>query len=232
MFITFPNALDFPKDVFNFFLRLNDPISPIYLITFPLVIVYFKKFTPKANLLLIYSFLALAIWYLAEQVRGGRFILPYLPVFSVLSVYTIDKLRSKHMRMFIISAVIIVSIISIGYRAIANAKFVPVILGYETKNQFLVNHLNFSFGDFADIDNYFKNHLDRNDTVLLYGFSKFFYVDFNFVDSTWIKKGDKFKYIATQNTVLPTRFSDWKQIYYNKITGVRLYTKGGKTWVY
>ncbi len=232
MFINFPNVLNFPKDIYNFFLRLNDPISPIYLITLPLIIVYFRKFAPKARLLLIYSFLALAIWYLVEQVRGGRFILPYLPIFSVLAAYSISLLNSRRLKAFLIFTVIFVSVLSIGYRAIANSKFVPVILGRETQNQFLADHLNFSFGDFADIDDYFQKRLNKTDVVLLYGFSKFFYVDFNFVDSSWVKKGDKFNYIATQNTTLPARFSDWNQIYYNKITGVRLYTKEGKTWVY
>jgi hypothetical protein len=108
----------------------------------------------------------------------------------------------------------------------------PVVLGNETKAEFLTKYLNFSFGDFYDTDNYFKNHLTKQDTVLLLGFGKLYYVDFNFIDSTWVKKGDKFNYIAVQNGILPKRFSDWHQIYYNKLTKVKLYTLGGKICVY
>lgn len=231
-FISLPNILSFPSDAYNFFLRLNDPISPIYLIVLPLFILGFKKFNPQLKLLSIYSILALVIWYLSEQVQGGRFILPYLPAFSILAAYLISVVKSKDLKRFLIVIVIIVSIISISYRGIANVKFLPVVLGNETKAEFLTKYLNFSFGDFYDTDNYFKNHLTKQDTVLLLGFGKLYYVDFNFIDSTWVKKGDKFNYIAVQNGILPKRFSDWHQIYYNKLTKVKLYTLGGKICVY
>ena len=232
LFVSFPNILSFFSDAYNFFLRLNDPISPIYLIVLPLFILGFKKFDFKLKTLAIYSTLALLIWYLTEQVRGGRFILPYLPVFSILAAYVIDKLKLPRLRTFLIFIVLVASLISIGYRSIANAKFVPVVFGRESKAEFLTKYLNFSFGDFYDTDNYFKNHLTKNDTVLLFGFGKLYYVDFNFIDSTWVKKGDSFNYIAVQDGTIPTRFSDWKQIYYNSLTKVKLYMKGGKKWVY
>jgi hypothetical protein len=220
------------SDAYNFFLRLNDPISPVYLIVLPLFILGFKKFNFKIKTLSIYSILALIIWYLTEQVRGGRFILPYLPVFSILAAYVISRIGTKRLKIFLVGVVILVSLISVGYRSIANAKFVPVILGRETKAEFLTKYLNFSFGDFYDTDNYFASHLTKNDTVLLYGFNKLYYVNFNYIDSTWVKKGDKFNYIAVQSGIIPARFSDWQQIYYNKLTKVRLYIKEGKQWVY
>jgi hypothetical protein len=231
-FISFPNLLSIPADAYNFFLRLNDPISPIYLIILPLFILGIRKFNSKLKILSIYSIFALAIWYLTEQVQGGRFILPYLPVFSILTAYLISIVKPESFKKFLLIVVILVSVISIGYRGIANTKFIPVILGRESKAQFLTKYLNFSFGDFYDTDNYFQNHLTKSDTVLLYGFGKLYYVDFNFIDATWVKKGDKFDYIAVQNSVLPKRFSDWQQIYYNKLTKVKLYSKGGKICVY
>jgi hypothetical protein len=231
-FISFPHFLSIFTDAYNFFLRLNDPISPIYLIVLPLFILGFKKFNSRLKLLSIYSIIALTIWYLTEQVQGGRFMLPYLPVFSILAAYLISVVKSKNLGRFLIIVVIIVSLISIGYRGIANAKFLPVVLGRETKAEFLTKYLNYSFGDFYDTDNYFKTHITKNDTVLLLGFGKLYYVDFNYIDSTWVKKGDKFNYIAIQNAILPKRFSDWKQIYYNKLTKVKLYSKEGKICVY
>ncbi|HUD04876.1 MAG TPA: glycosyltransferase family 39 protein [Patescibacteria group bacterium] len=231
-FISLPNIMSIASDAYNFFLRLNDPISPVYLIVLPLFILGFKKFNFKIKTLSIYSILALIIWYLTEQVRGGRFILPYLPVFSILAAYVISRIGTKRLKIFLVGVVILVSLISVGYRSIANAKFVPVILGRETKAEFLTKYLNFSFGDFYDTDNYFASHLTKNDTVLLYGFNKLYYVNFNYIDSTWVKKGDKFNYIAVQSGIIPARFSDWQQIYYNKLTKVRLYIKEGKQWVY
>lgn len=232
LFISFPNIFNIFSDAYNFFLRLNDPISPVYLMIMPLFILGIRKFKPELKLLSIYSILALVIWYLTEQVRGGRFILPYLPMFSVLAAYLIAKAKPRYLRTCLIVIAILVSLISIGYRGIANAKFIPVLLGQESRSEFLTNNLDFSFGDFYDTDNYFKTHVGKSDTVLLYGFGKLYYVDFNFIDSTWVKKGDKFNYIAVQSGVLPVRFSDWRQIYYNKLTKVKLYTKEGKLWVY
>lgn len=227
-----PNFTNIFTDLYNFFLRQNDPISPVYLISLPLIIIGFRKFKPTIKMMVIYSLAAFVIWYLFLENRGSRFMLPYFPVVSILAVYSIEQLRTKYLKAFLIAVVILVSFISIGYRGIANAKFIPVILGQESRREFLTKYLNFSFGDFYDIDNYFATHLTKNDTVLLYGFGKLYYVGFNFIDSSWVKKGDKFDYIATQNAALPKRFSDWKLIYYNKVTGVKLYTKGGKTWVY
>ena len=231
-FIAFPHVLSIISDAYNFFLRLNDPISPIFLIVLPLFILGFKKFSSQLKLLSIYAMLALAIWYLTEQVWGGRFILPYLPVFSILTAYLIAKVQINRLRIFLIIIVIFISLVSIGYRGIANAKFLPVIIGRETKAEFLTKYLNYSFGDFYDTNNYFKNHITKNDTVLLFNFGKLYYVDFNFIDSSWVKKGDEFNYIAVYDSVIPNRFTDWKEIYYNKLTKVKLYTKEKALCVY
>ena len=158
--------------------------------------------------------------------------MPYLPVFSILCVIAFYKLKNAGLRKYLLFLVIFISIISIGYRGISNAKFLPVILGKETKSQFLSSHLNFSFGDFYDSDNYFKNHIEPTDKVLLFGFHNLYYVDFPYEDSSWIKKGDEFNYVAVQNSNLPTKFSNWKLIYYNNLTKVKLYSLKGKIWQY
>jgi hypothetical protein len=127
---------------------------------------------------------------------------------------------------------ILVSVTSIGYRFIANIRYLPVVLGRETKALYLTRHLNFAYGDFYDTDGYFGKHLKSSDTVLLYGFHNLYYVDFNFVDSSWVKKGDEFDYIAVQNVSLPKKFNFWSKIYYNPLTKVSLYWLGGQKWVY
>src|SRR5581483_11148274 len=123
----------------------------------------------------------------------------------------------------LIGVIIFVSLVSIGYRAVANARYIPVIVGKETKNQFLSGHLNFSFGDFYDTDAYFSEHIKSSDTVLLYGFHNLYYVDFPFIDSSWVQKGDLFTYIAVQNASLPSQFKNWQLIYKNDKTLVQLY---------
>jgi hypothetical protein len=132
---------------------------------------------------------------------------------------------------FLLVTIIIVSIISITYRLAANAKYIPVIFGLQSKDAYLINNLNFSFGDFYDTDKYFKKNIKSTDRVLLFGSHNLYYVDFSFIDSSWVKNGDKFNYIAVQNSKLPKQFKHWKRIYKNEKTHVELYSLGGK-WEY
>lgn len=209
-----------------------DPINPLYIIILPLTLIYLKKFKNNLYYFVSYVFIALIFWIFISDIGGSRFLLPYLPVFSVLSSLTIDKIANKDLRNYLIALVIVISLISIGYRFLANQKYIPFLLGKETKQQFLTNNLNFNFGDFYDTDGYFLKNIKKTDKVLLYGFHNLYYIDFPYIDSSWVKKGDKFNYIAVQNNIIPQRFSDWELIYYNEKTNVKVFTKGNKIWTY
>src|SRR5258706_1160002 len=98
----------------------------------------------------IYSLLAIILWYFTPRTGGGRFIVAYLPAFSIVATAVINEVTKKgnaYLTRFVILLVIIISMISIGYRAAANAKYIPVIIGNESKAKFLSDHLNFSYGD-------------------------------------------------------------------------------------
>jgi hypothetical protein len=230
--IGLPNPLRLISDIAGLVLYSSDPITPTYLIIAPLFLLTFFKLTKEEKLFSMYVLIALLVWYFTPKIGGGRFILPYLPVFSILTALIINKLKDKKIANFMIIIIILVSLSSIGYRALANKKYLPVILGSETKSEFLTKNLNFSFGDFYDVDGYFYNNIKSSDRVLLYGFHNLYYVDFPFIDSSWIKTGGRFNYVAVQNSNIPSRFLDWNEIYYNKLTKVRLYTNGGKKWAY
>jgi hypothetical protein len=213
-------------------MQAADPVSPFYMICLPLIIIMFPRFKKEIKLVAMYSLLSIIIWYITPHIGGGRFILPYLPAFSILCAGVMSELSHKKIvYRFLISVIIFISIVSIAYRFGANKKYIPVIVGKETKQEFLSNNLNFTFGDFYDTDNYFKNHLKPTDSVLLYGFHNLYYVDFPFIDSSWVKKGETFNYIAVQNTKLPKRFSNWKLVYKNDKTLVKLYNNRN-TWQY
>ena len=227
------NPINFIKEMWTFFTNLADPISPLYLIFLPFAIIYFRKFHPLLKMISIYSFLAIILWYFTPRTGGGRFILPYLPALSIVVAGTINEfIKNKYLYRLSIILVIITAFLSIGYRGFANVKYLPVILGKQSKANFLENRLNFSFGYFYDTDEYFRKNIKKSDIVLLYGFHNLYYVNFPFVDSSWVKKGDVFNYIATQNTTLPKRFSYWNLVYRNSKTHVNLYSLGGQKWVY
>jgi hypothetical protein len=150
-----------------------------------------------------------------------------------LVVGVLEKIKKEKFYYNIaLTVILLLACITIGYRGIANVRYLPVVLGQQSKDDFLTKHLNFSFADFYDTDRYFKTHIKPSDTVLLYGFHNLYYVDFPFIDSSYVKKGDKFTYIATQRTELPKRFQKWHVVYKNPITFVTLYKSGEKIWEY
>ncbi len=227
------NPLIFFRDLWLLFTRSQDPLSPIYIIFLPFIFLFFKRFNSELKLICIYSFISLFIWYITPRTGGGRFILPYLPALSIIAGAVIDKLQNyKLLKRLSIYSVIFVSLISIFYRSIVNSKYIPVLFGTESKDKFLSDNLNFSFGDFYDTDGYFKEHINASDKVLLYGFHNLYYIDFPLIDSSYVKKGDAFNYIATQNVELPNGFKFWKMIYSNEKTKVKLYSLQGQKWVY
>ncbi len=228
----------FLRETWMLFTKAADPISPLYIIVIPFVMLYFKAFETKRKMVVIYSLLGLILWYITPRTGGGRFIVSYLPAFSLVFAFVLGKIymsrfQYKKLTIFVASILIIaILFISLLYRGLANSKYVPFLLGKETKADFLTKHLNFSFGDFYDTDGYFKKTITGKDKVLLYGFHNFYYIDFPFVDSSWVQKGDAFNYIAVQNSALPDRFRYWSLVYYNPMTNVKLYSLRKQSWIY
>ena len=219
------------KDLLVLFLRSADPISPIYIILFPLIFVYFKKLKKEIQIIAVYSLFAIIIWYLTPHNGGGRFILPYLPAFSILSVTLIEQIKTTQLKKYMYAVILLVFISTIMYRGVATLRFLPAVLGHESKEEFLTKNLNFDFGDFYDTDGFFEN-IKSDDMVLLFGFHNLYYAEFPFIHESFARTGDRFNFIATQNSELPSKYSHWKLIYANKKTHVNVYSLGGAKWSY
>lgn len=230
------NPLQFVASVWNIFTQASDPLNPLYIIFLPLMIAFYRSIHKELKVLYGYSFLALCLWYVTSQVEGSRLLVPYLPAFSILCVAVLDSIK-KDKKIFgenfskvLIAVILLVSVSTIGYRFVANYKYIPVIIGAQSKEDFLKNNLNFSFGDFYDIDNFFEHTVKPTDKVLVYGMHNLYYVNFPYVHESWIQPGDKFNFIAIQSGELPQRFKKWQLFYENKTTHVRVYVDGGKVW--
>lgn len=232
------SLVGFFNETWNIFTHSPDPLSPIYIMFFPLIIYVFPKLKKKLKIIALYSLASIFTWYFTPRTGGGRFMLAYLPAFSIVCAAVINFFIGSKKRFttilpkFLILLVILVSLASMVYRFAANAKYIPVILGNKSKGEFLTNHLNFSFGDFYDTDGYFEKKIKQADKVLLLGFHNLYYVNFPFVDSSWILEGERFNYIALQGTKLPTQFNNWNLIYNNSKSHVQLYSLEGGKWEY
>lgn len=225
------NPINLLKDFYNLFVRSDDPISPLFIIFLPLIFVYFKKLNKELKLISVYVALSLIAWYFIPRLGGGRFILPYLPSFSVLCVALIAQIKNETVKKYSFGLIIFVFCTTVLYRGIANSRYIPVILGIESKNDYLSKHLNFEFGDFYDTDGFFKNVVGK-DRVLLYGFHNLYYADFNFIHESFVRPSDRFTYVATQDSELPDRFKKWDMIYENPKTHVKVYSLKGIEWHY
>lgn len=224
--------IHFVSVAWTVFSRAQDPILPIYLIIFPLVVLYWKRFKQPIKVIAVYASFAFIVWYFTSQGGAVRYLLPYLPAFSLLVGATLHAMRDIKIYRFTIYLILFLTMISVMYRGIANAKYIPVIIGKESKAEFLKKNLNFSFGDFYDTDGFLSQTVKKDQIVLLYGFHNLYYVDFPFIHESWVKKGNIFHYVAVQDGELPKRFAYWDLVYINPFTHVRLYSFGGKQWIY
>src|SRR5258708_6922442 len=255
------NVENFFVNVWNLFTHAADPVSPVYIMFLPLVLVGVWFPLPQENgrdflsseeelltmssaesvgvrwrnnnsfiLIILYALLSLFIWYITPNTGGGRFILPYLPAYSLLIAFILTYSYSSWFKRTVIGIVIFVAVISIIYRGVAIIKYLPLLFGRETKQKFLTDHLNFSFGDFYDTDNYFKKNIKKSDRVLLYGFHNLYYVDFPFIDNSWVKHGEKYNYIAVQHGTIGSQYENWQLVYQNNKTGVKVYKQKNNKW--
>lgn len=227
------NPINFAVEIFILFAMSSDPISPLYLVFLPIGIFYYRKLAYEAKIAIVYFAIALVVWYFTPRTGGGRFILPYLPVASLILVEIFVQFKNRYMVSAFLVFVVAVSFFSILYRAAANSKYFPVIFGREIKRDFLAKYLNFSFGDFYDIDGYFDKTITNKDMVLVYGIHNLYYINFPFMHESFIKKGTKFNYLLLGDGMFPGRFSNAKLYYENKVLNVKLYGRKGKgSWQY
>lgn len=131
------------SDFISVFIRLPDPLNPIYLMVLPFVFWGYRKFPREV---LIYCLLGLGVWFVLPRSGGGRFILPYLPVWSVLASLAMSRISDGGTRKWMWGMAFALAMVSVGYRGMANAKFVPFVLARESKQTFLDKYLNWDFG--------------------------------------------------------------------------------------
>lgn len=213
------------KKTFRIFLFSPDPISPIYIISLPLIGLFFaRKLSLTINLLTIYVLFNIVTLYFTPIESSGRFILPYLPAFTLLFMLLLTNLKSKFLYNFLFITIILITLSSIAYRGVANKRFIPYLLGKTTLSEFMMKNMEFEVGNFFDTDGYFKKTITTKDKVLIYGVSNLYYVNFPYIHGSWAKKDDKFNYILIKNIGLPEKFIHWKLIYQNPLTKVKLYS--------
>lgn len=207
-------------DYWKVFMTPEDLISPFFVIFVPFMLLKLHKMWAKYQLLIVYFVLSYAVWWIIPRFGGGRFILPYLPIWSVLTIVVVS-LQTLWVKKLLIACIITIAIFNLFYRFGANYKLKDYLLGRENKQQYLCRNLDFKLGVFVDCDEFFSRHIKSSDLVLVKGVHNLYYIDFPYVHENWYQ-GEKLNYTLVQGTQNKDEATG-KLVYQNKLTNVRLY---------
>lgn len=190
----------FVKTLVDIFIFAPDPVSPIYFMLLPIVIIGFFEPLKKYFLLTFFCISVYILWYLTSQSGGSRFLVTFIAAFSLVSFLAVLKIKNSFIEKFVVIVILAVAVTNILYRGVASLRFVPVIIGVESKERFLMDHLNFSFGDFYDENSDIKKLVGSN-VVLMKNTHNLYYVDFPFTIDEWYAK--RYKYVLYQSLTKP-----------------------------
>jgi hypothetical protein len=213
------------SDVWNLFTHSADPVSPIYIITAPLLFFsHFKKWGRGVVTISVYTLSSLILWFIFPHTGGSRFFLPYLPALSVLTFMFIADLNDRLIKKTLIFITLTLTFTSLFYRLAANYRFLPVIFGRQSKSEFLTRNLNYSFGDFYDTDNYLKNDLLPNSKIYPVGINNLYYLNhLLIIPPQTLVDADYLLLRFTDSDFIPD--NNWRLIHTNYITKTHLYGK-------
>ncbi|MGB9598647.1 MAG: ArnT family glycosyltransferase [Minisyncoccales bacterium] len=218
------NLIRVVRDFWKLFYHPQDFISPVFLIFLPIVILKIVKGELKGKIQLLWEYVLLTLffWYFTPRTGGSRFVLPYLPALSLLIVGVVSEAGKFFQKLLILTA-IASAVVNVGYRAFANKKFIPVILGRESRDVFLSKKLNFQNGDFFDVNGDLQKIIRKDDLVLVCGFHNLFYADFSFVEITYAPDHLPVSYILVKKEQCSGKIALGSLVYRNNQTGVELY---------
>lgn len=226
------HPMTFFTDFLNVFIFPHDPISPIFIIILPLLfgVVFsnYRRFNLYTKAILIYSLGVCIVWWLTPKTGGGRFLLPYIPVLSLVVGITFMWLK-KWKRVLILILIILTCFTNLIYRiAAVHNKGYRYLTGQINKREYLCSNLDFNMGNFVDCEGKVKYLLGSN-LVLLSGVHNLYYVDFPYIHQTWYRK-EPIQYILVQgetNSYISSILQSeaYREIYSYHPTNVKLYSK-------
>ena len=207
-------------DYWKVFMAPEDLISPIFVIIVPFMLLKLHKIWSKYQVLIVYFVLSYVVWWITPRLGGGRFILPYLPIWSVLTIIVVS-LQGAWIKKLLIACIIVIAIVNLSYRFGVNYKLKDYLLGRESKQQYLCRNLNFNLGVFVDCDGFFSRNIKSSDLVLIKGVHNLYYIDFPYVHESWYRN-ERVDYTLIQGDQMAQK-TDGTLVYRNNLTKIRLY---------
>lgn len=191
-FVSIPISLIFTIDDF-----LNPLLSPLFFLGAFFVL---KKSNYRLKSVLIVSLLGLISWQLTPP-PSARYLLPFLPAITIIALSTLDYHR---LNKAITSAIIAAAIALIFLRATTNSKYLPVLTGQVSTNQFLTQNSAKLPGTIIDSDNWIANNLPPDASILVENWHNLYYLRGNYTHDSWATPDQKFDYLLTKGRDLKT----------------------------
>lgn len=208
-----------PAAIWSWTFHPDTPISPVYLALLPLVILSWKKLNDNAKeILVLGGLITISTWFFPEFTN--RYLLPGTAVISIGLAALIASVR-RRFRAVIVLFVFTIAILNISSRVLAERKSLNFLLGQETRNDYLMENLNFTFGDFFD-DQGKIAAITGSQPALVDGIHNLFYIDFPFDHISWAETGRKYPFILADEKQAG-KYAKLPVVYQNNITHVVLF---------
>jgi hypothetical protein len=140
-----------------------------------------------------------AFFGVALNPPSSRYLLPFFPALIISSVYLVNQLKPVFQKVFIILA-IISSIMILGLRSFAFAKYFPYILGKENQNAFLTRLSDRLPDTFIDSDNFVQQNVSPQSKILIDKLHNLYYFPYNFDHTSWVATNSGYDYLITKDT--------------------------------
>lgn len=193
------NPVSLLIDFWKLFIYSEDPITPVFVIVLPYFLLNLRKIGRQYLPLVVYAFLAYLVWWITPRTGGGRFILPYLPVFSILTVVTIAAIGKKATGNLLIYTAVAFAVVNLLYRAGSLWRLKPYFLGEVSKEEYLCRTLDSKTRVFVDCTGYMARNIQKSDLVFVRNLHNLYYVNFPFIHESWYR-GERYNYIMTEGS--------------------------------
>lgn len=136
----------------------------------------------------------LVAWYVTPRSWDGRYFLPVLALLSVLAVWGWSKTGGIKYKLGL-GILLLQAIFGVGYRTAANARFVPVIMKSESKEDFLSRRLDLAGADWVDEDNWVTQNWQKERYLVIGVHNTYYLPGDRWEHESWRSKDYCYKYV-------------------------------------
>jgi 4-amino-4-deoxy-L-arabinose transferase-like glycosyltransferase len=151
--------------------------SPLFLTFIPLLFLFFAE-NGTIKRLAILSGLFFGFWWFFLGGREFRWLMPIVPLCSVIVAYVMFRLLQAELKLkaVVLGSAWVYFLFSVGVGAVYNSKFFPVVLGLESKQEFLLEKVrNY------DVKRFINEKLPNNSKILSFLRPCCYYIDREYV---------------------------------------------------